>query len=75
MVDAKRVHPLRAWRTSQGLTQTELANKTGHNIGFIHNIEKYKTEPRISEVAQFCNLSEDILKPWDFLESLEVRND
>ena len=68
------VHPLRIWRVSQGLIQADLANRIGYNLGFIHNIEKYKAEPRISEVKKLCDLSEGVLKPWDFLEPLETEN-
>ena len=63
-----KVHPLRAWRAGQGLTQTEVATILGYSSpGTIHAIETYKFDPKISEVKKFCVLSEGILKPWDFL--------
>ena len=74
-MDAKRVHPLRKWRTDQGFTQTEVASILGYQTpGIIHSIETYKLEPKIGEVKKLCDLSEDILKPWDFLEPLEAEN-
>ena len=70
-----KVHPLRAWRTDQGLTQTELARKIGYcSPGIIHGIEKYKLDLRISEVKKLCDLSEDVLNPWDFLEPSGAEN-
>ena len=69
-----KVHALRAWRTSQGLTQTEVATTLGYlTPGIIHSIETYKLDPKISEVKKLCDLSEDVLKPWDFLEPLEAK--
>lgn len=71
----KRVHPLRKWRTDQGFTQTEVATILGYSTpNIIHAIETYKLEPKIGEVKKLCDLSEGILKPWDFLEPLEAEN-
>ena len=70
-----KVHALRAWRTSQGLTQTEVATILGYlTPGIIHSIETYKLEPKIGEVKKLCDLSENVLQPWDFLEPLEAKN-
>lgn len=69
-----KVHPLRAWRAGQGFTQTEVATILGHmSPGIIHAIETYKFDPKISEVKKLCDLSEGILKPWDFLELTEIK--
>ena len=68
---SKIVHPLRAWRTSQGLTQTEVATVLGYlTPSVIHAIETYKLDPKISEIKKLCDLSKGILSPWDFLETV-----
>ena len=65
----RKVHPLRAWRASQGFTQIEVATVLGYlGPGVIHAIETYKLDPKISEIKKLCDLSENILNPWDFLE-------
>ena len=66
----KIVHPLRAWRASQGLTQEELARIIGYTSpSIIQGIESWRLEPKIGEVKKLCDLSEGVLKPWDFLEA------
>lgn len=67
-----KVHALRAWRTSQGFTQTEVATILGYSTpGIIHAIETYKLDPKISEVKKLCDLSDGVLTPWDFLKPLD----
>jgi len=62
-----KVHPLRAWRAGQGLSQTKLAEMIGYSTpGLIHSIETGKYIPKITEVLKFCELSEGTLKPEDF---------
>ena len=65
-----KVHPLKAWRVGQNLTQTEVATILGYlTPGIVHNIETYKIDPKISEIKKLCDLSENVLTPWDFLET------
>ena len=64
-----RIHPVRVWRASQGLSQKKLARLIGYQSqSIIHAIETYKLDPKISEIKKLCDLSEGILTPWDFLE-------
>lgn len=66
----KIVHSLRTWRVSQGLTQEELSRQIGYTSpSIIQGIEAWRFEPKIGEVKKLCDLSEGILKPWDFLET------
>lgn len=71
----KTVHALRGWRAGQGLTQEELAHKIGYaSPSIIQGIESWRLEPKIGEVKKLCDLSRDILQPWDFLEPVEADN-
>lgn len=61
------VHPMRVWRASQGWTIDRLAKTCCYSPNKIQGIEKWRIIPRISVVLRLCDLSEDVLKPWDFL--------
>lgn len=62
-----KVHPLRAWRAGQGLTQEELAKKIGYQSPtVIQGIETNRLEPKIGEVLLLCELSGGVLNPEDF---------
>lgn len=42
------LHPLAAWRLSVGLTEADLAVRSGVDEATIHNIENRTTDPRLS---------------------------
>ncbi len=69
------VHPMRVWRISQGWTIEQLAGICCYSQNKIQGIEKWRIPPRISAVLRLCDLSEGVLKPWDFLEPLDSQND
>lgn len=72
----KKVHPLRVWRVSKGLTQLDLARKLGYvTAGIVQNIEAGRLDPKASEVAKLCQYSNYGLTLWDFVNQEGPKND
>jgi transcriptional regulator with XRE-family HTH domain len=46
----KPPHPLRQWRDQEGLSQEELAERTGITQGMISHIERYFRVPRVDNL-------------------------
>lgn len=64
-----QAHPLRNWRKLQNRTIAQVSEIICCSASRIGRIETWISSPRISEVLKLCDLSEGVLKPWDFLEA------
>jgi transcriptional regulator with XRE-family HTH domain len=68
----KPTHPLRQWRDYYGVSQEELAERTGLSQGMISHIERYFRTPRVDVLKvllEFTGLPTDaLILPERFLE-------